>query len=125
MGFKIIGYLSDISGAFDRVCKEYLLAKLWQRGVGPTYHDFLNAYLQPRQARVIVDGTASDPFIIANTVFQGTVLGPPLWNTYFADVSDPASQDGGEAHKFADDMNVFQKFPVDTENGVLCDTMEK
>ena len=95
---KIVGYLSDISGAFDRVCKEYLLAKLHQYGVGSTYLNFLDAYLQPRQAQVIVEGAASDQFVIRNTVFQGTVLGPPLWNTFFSDVLLPAEHDGGEAH---------------------------
>jgi hypothetical protein len=38
------------------------------------------------------------------------VLGPPLWNGFFADVSVPASSTGGKASKFADDLNVFQQF---------------
>ena len=43
-GKKVGGYLSDISGAFDRVSKEYLLAKLSAAGVGSTYLNFLDAY---------------------------------------------------------------------------------
>ena len=85
----------------------------------------MDAYLQPRQAPVIVEGAASDPFIIANTVFQGTVLGPPLWNTYFSDVLLPAEQDGGEAHAFADDMNVFKQFDTDMDNEVVLEDMQR
>ena len=109
-GHKIAGYLSDITGAFDRVCKEYLIAKFQAAGVGRTYLNFLDAYLAKRQAQVIVEGIASDPFEISNTVFQGTVLGPPLWNLFFADVVDAAESKGGNASIFADDLNVFKAF---------------
>ena len=47
---------------------------------------------------------------LSNTVFQGTVLGPTLWNTFFADVCTPASSTGGRESIFADDSNVFQVF---------------
>ena len=45
MGKKIAAYLSDITGAFDRVSKDYLMAKLYAAGVGTVYFNFLNAYL--------------------------------------------------------------------------------
>ena len=123
-GSKVAGYLSDISGAFDRVCKEYLLAKLQAAGVGDMYLQFLNAYLEPRQGQVIVEGTASDPFAISNTVFQGTVLGPPLWNLFFADVIVPAESTGGAGKMFADDLNVFQEFDLAISNENLTRTMQ-
>ena len=78
-GKKVGAYLSDISGAFDRVFKPYLLAKLHGFGVGSRFLNFLDAYLSPRKGQVVVQGTYSDTFEIANSVFQGTVLGPPLW----------------------------------------------
>ena len=59
---------------------------------------------------VVVEGVKSDEIQIANQVFQGTVLGPPLWNTFFSDVANPASSTGGEPSMFADDLSVFQKF---------------
>ena len=58
----------------------------------------------------MVEGEASDEFEISNTVFQGTVLGPVLWNVFFADVSIPAQSTGGESYKFADDLSVFKGF---------------
>ena len=122
---KIGAYLSDMSGAFDRVCKEYLLAKLQAVGVGSVYLNFLDAYLSPRQGQVVIEGEFSEMFEIANSVFQGTVLGPPLWNTYFADVSAPAASTGGSESKFADDLNVFQKFPKHTSTEMVTDKLEQ
>ena len=73
-GNKVGAYLSDITGAFDRVFKDYLMAKLQAAGVGTTYLNFLNSYLNPRDAQVAVEGVSSDVIKICNTVFQGTVL---------------------------------------------------
>ena len=109
-GKKIAAYLSDITSAFDRVSKEYLLGKLNAAGIGPIYLDFLDAYLQPRCGRVIVEGVASNDFDLSDTVFQGTVLGPCLWNLFFADVADSAKTQGGKESIFADDLNVFRDF---------------
>ena len=68
-GHKVSTYLGDVSGAFDRVFKDYLLAKLHSAGVGAQYLNFLDSYLQPRRATVVIEGTASDEFEIAKTVF--------------------------------------------------------
>jgi len=109
-GKKVGTYLSDITGAFDRVCKIYLLAKLHAAGVGAKYLNFLDAYLSPRKGKVVVQGAESELFILEDTVFQGTVLGPPLWNVFFSDVAVPAKATGGKEAMFADDLNVFQLF---------------
>ena len=93
-----------------------MMAKLQASGVGTTYLNFLDSYLQPRRAQVMVEGEASDEFEISNTVFQGTVLGPVLWNVFFADVSIPAQSTGGESYKFADDLSVFKSFDKTVEN---------
>ena len=124
-GRKIGGYLSDISGAFDRVCKEYLIAKLQAAGIGQTYLNFLDAYLAPRMAQVLVEGSRSDIFEIANSVFQGTVLGPPLWNLFFADIVVPASSTGGDTSAFADDLSVFQEFDNRTSGDEVFSTLRK
>ena len=109
-GNKVGAYLSDITGAFDRVFKIYLLAKLNAAGIGPIFLNFLDSYLAPRQGKVVVQGESSDIFEIQDSVFQGSVLGPPLWNVFFADVANPASAEGGQEAMFADDLNVFKKF---------------
>ena len=104
------GFLSDISGVFDRVSMLYMLGKLHHCGVDPLFLNCLASYLAPRRGQVIVQGTRSDEFEIANSLYQGTVLGPCLWNTFFADVSVPAKSTGGKEAMFADDLNVFQEF---------------
>ena len=124
-GQKVPAYLNDITGAFDRVCKDYLMAKLHMAGVGHVYLNLPDSYLQPRRAQVVVEGTASDAFAIADTVFQGTVLGPPLWNVFFSDVAIPAASTGGEPATFADDLNVFQKFNKTDDNEEILQTMRK
>ena len=54
-----------------------------------------------------MQGEASDLFIVMDMVFQGTVLGPPLWNFYFADVANPAKYNGGKEAIFVDDLIFF------------------
>ena len=86
-GKKIGLFLSDIAGAFDRVETRALIAKLRRAGVSSKLLKFFSCYLSGRTAVVIVNGTQSDTFSIQDMVFQGTVLGPVLWNIFFADVS--------------------------------------
>jgi hypothetical protein len=42
-GHKVATYLGDVSGAFDRVFKDYLLAKLHSAGVGAEYLNFIDS----------------------------------------------------------------------------------
>ena len=51
-------------------------------------------------------------------MFQGTVLGPSLWNAFFADVAKAARSEGGSEAMFADDLDVShdsKRFIVNTE----------
>ena len=86
------------------------MAKLVSAGVPDSYLDFLNSYLEPRIGRVSVEGALSDMFDIANSVFQGTVLGPSLWKAFFADVHDSATAFGAEDALFADDLTAYIYF---------------
>jgi len=92
------------------------MAKLNRAGIGDVYLKFLSAYLEPRIGRVSIAGFFSDAFAIADSVFQGTVLGPTLWNVFFADVMFPARMYGGKESMFADDLNVFQQFQRSVSN---------
>ena len=107
---------------FDRVSKTYLLAKLFAAGVGTKYLNFLSAYLAPRKGKVVVQGAFSDEISLEDTVFQGTCLGPALWNVFFADVSVPASSTNGREAMFADDLNMFQEF---SRSALLPEVMSK
>ena len=93
-----------------------MLAKLSAVGVADVFLDFLNSYLQPRIGRVAVDSVLSDVMYLVDSIFQGTVLGPSLWNIFFHDVTEPASWRGGEPAMFADDLSVFKTYPADFPN---------
>lgn len=115
-GKKVEAYLSDISGAFDKVFKDFLMARLCSVGVADVFLRFLNAYLEPRVGVVTIENVFSNLMVLSDTVFQGTVLGPPLWNVFFHDVAGAASARGGEEKMFADDLNIFHRFDQDTPN---------
>ena len=106
-GQKIGVYLSDISAAFDRVDVNLLLQKCRRAGVGDAFCDLLNKFFAPRKAEILVGGKKSRPREIANQVFQGTVLGPPMWNVFFADA---AGTHGFTDARFADDLTLFKLF---------------
>ena len=69
---------SDVSGAFDRVFADVLVAKLVSTGLHLRSVRVLRSWFADRTAVVVVKGVASDPCILRNSVFQGTVWGPPL-----------------------------------------------
>ena len=55
-------------------------------------------------------------------VFQGTVLGPCLWNIFFADVHAPAERNGSKERRFADDLSISKMFQRSRANDeILCD----
>jgi len=73
---KVGIYLSDISGAFDKVSTELLLAKMKECGLSDGWLKLIASYLAPRLAQVIVNGRMSEQMQLKDMVFQGTVLGP-------------------------------------------------
>ena len=63
-----------------------------------------------------VDGAVSFEFILQNIVFQGTVLGPSLWNIFFADVHAPAEKKGAKERRFADDLSISKQYAATVDN---------
>ena len=46
---------------------------------------FLASWLEDRTSQVVLGGASSAAEPLTDSVFQGTVLGHPLWNTYVSD----------------------------------------
>ena len=112
---ELVGlYCSDVSGAFDRVRRSRLVSKLRRSGLNPRIVRFLESWLEDRSSVVIVGGSSSVPAPLCNTVFQGTVLGSPLWNLFYVDSSDAVRPKGFTDVVFADDFNCFKPFPAGT-----------
>ena len=100
-------YCSDVSGAFDRVAKDRMCTKLRASGLPPQIVAFLESWLEDRISNVIVCGASSVDEILANSVFQGTVLGSCLWNLYYADARFAVRELGFTETVFADDFNCW------------------
>ena len=122
---KVGLYLSDISGAFDRVETQRLLAKLEATGLNKNFLELLRDYLSVRDVMVLVNGAKSAVYPLCNTVFQGTVLGPSLWNVFFQDVQTAAENTGGKEAKFADDLSVSKDFPTSSSNAEVVADLER
>ena len=124
-GMKVLVYCSDVAGAFDRVSKERLLDKLRARGIHPKLVKLIGSWLEPRRASVVVGGATSKPFIIKNMVFQGTVLGPQLWNLFFDDARRAINEFLYEEIVYADDLNAYKIVPGSTSTSSALDSIEK
>ena len=79
---KIAVYCLDVSGAFDKVNSRRLVRKLRAKEVPEEILAVLQSWLAARTARVAVGGKFSRDMRISDMVYQGTVLGPPLWNIF-------------------------------------------
>lgn len=84
-GKKIAVYCSDVAGAFNRVAASRLVAKLKAKKVHPKLIKVLSSWLRQRAAIVVVGGAHSKEVPITDMVYQGTFLGPTLWNLFFED----------------------------------------
>ena len=124
-GRKIAVYCSDVSGAFDKVSRKRLLQKMAAKGFHPKLLKLIASWLEPRKAKVVVAGACSDPFRIQDMVYQGTVLGPQLWNIYFEDAAKAIQEFLFEEVIYADDLNAFKILPGCTSNDTAIQAIDK
>ena len=121
---KVGVYLSDIAGAFDRVDSELLFSRLQNAGLGSKLCNLIKKYLSGRTGRIVVGGCFSEVFPLCNMVYQGTVLGPPLWNVFFKEVDEPIKRAGFIDARFADDLSAYRAFASSTTpNGNIMESL--
>ena len=58
--------------------------------------------------------------ILEDMVFQGTVLGPQLWN-FFADARQAINSTGHTEVVYADDLNAYKLYAADVSNKDIMD----
>ena len=92
-------------------------------GVAAAFLDFLNSYLESRQGFVAVEGILSECMLLTDMVYQGTVLGPALWNAFFADVSVHVPEDRQHLQMLADDLKGDACCPVSMSNDMLRNSL--
>ena len=120
---RIAVYLSDVSGAFDKVARCRLLDKLKIREVPADILKVFSSWLDVQKAVVVLNGAVSEEYVLQDSVFQGTVWGPGLWNTFFADASEAIRSQGFTEIVFADDLNALKEYDGKTESSVILDEM--
>ena len=86
---------------------------------------FLFSYLAPHAATVVVQGCESDTFKIEDEVFQGTVLGPPLWNICFREIDDTIERCLFRIAKFVVDLAAYRNHVSTTDNNQIFDDLKE
>ena len=108
---KFAFYCSDVSGAFDRVDHHRLLDKLAAMHVPSALLNIIKAWLDDRVATIIVNGENSTQLALKDMLFQGTVLGPTLWNAFYNDSAKAVRSSDFREIVFADDLNSHKEYP--------------
>ena len=119
VGNKIAVYASDVAGAFDRVSRSLLLRKLAAHGLPRSMLGVLESWLRDRPGHVVIGGSKSSRMCLSQMVFQGTVWGPSLWNTFFGDSICVLEANGFTVVIFADDYNAFKTYSSNTSNHLI------
>ena len=112
-------YCSDVSGAFDRVSRKRFVSKLRAKGISHEFIAMFDAWLQERDAGVVVGGQYGDPMRLQNMIYQGTVCGPWPWNIFHEDARLALQVCEFREIVFADDLNAYRAFPMATPTAVL------
>ena len=125
IGDKIGIYCSDVSGAFDRVPASRLIGKLASFGVDKRVLAVVQSWLRPRRAYVVVAGSNAREMKLSDMVFQGTVWGPGLWNTYFGDSQLALHTLGFSVVVYADDLNCFRRYKSHLSNEIILEELRE
>lgn len=102
--FSLVLYF-DIKKAYDRVCRRQLLIKLNKLGLPSELWIYIKNLIFGNEVSVVSRNAISKPYYPEEGVPQGGILSPLLWNIFFADIDEIAS-DPCSKFAFADDLAV-------------------
>ena len=84
---KFVGaLLMDLSKAFDSIPHDLLIAKMHAYGFSKNSLVFFYSYLKRRKRNIRINNTHSIFQILLSGVFQGSMLGPILFNLFINDL---------------------------------------
>ena len=72
-----------------------------------------------------VESCVSKSIVLMDMVFQGTVLGPTLWNAFFSDIADFVTDSRQQAQIFADDLNVVADYPAELSEPIVLEDLSE
>ena len=104
--------VTDLSAAFDTVDHDILLSVLDKRfGLQGNILNLVEAYLRPRNFKVCIGEAKCGLRQLMQSVPQGSVGGPILFNFYCSTITSAIDEGRGiELGAFADDHNLRKKF---------------
>ncbi len=82
-----------------------------------------SSMFQQRQARAVVNGERSRVISMSNMVYQGTVWGPPFWNTFFSDSQQALTALAFTGIFYADNLNAFKAFAATASDRSILDEL--
>lgn len=103
--------LLDLSAAFDTIDHDILLNRLKDNyGIDGTALNWFRSYLSGRSQSVLVNDSLSKRKLLKCGVPQGSKLGPILFNSYIAPLSEISKKHGIYDEKYADDEQLLLAF---------------
>jgi len=110
-GEVVILVLLDLSAAFDTIDHKILLERLEKRyGVMDDALKWFKSYLTNRTQSVCINGIESEKLPLIHGVPQGSKLGPILFNSYIAPLSEVVKRHEIDDQKYADDEGILLAF---------------
>lgn len=97
---------TDFAKAFDKICHNTLLSKLFYLGIHGDLFRWISSYIRNRSQAVVISGHCSRYRDISSGVPQGSHLGPLLFTLYINDLSD--SINNSRVLMYADDTKIFR-----------------
>ena len=102
-----------------------MLRKLDSLGLPLPVVRFLQSCLDDRQSVVVFGGQFSSESLLSNSLFQGTVLGLPLWNWFFGDAEFASQLQSFIEAIFASDFDAWRNFAAATAPQQILDECRK
>ena len=111
----------DLSAAFDTVNHNILLHRLSERyGFQGNAHKWITSYLSQRKQFITINGERSQEKFKSCDVPQGSVLGPNLYEDYFAvPVGEILRKHNLLFHIYADDTQIYLPFLPGEESAAI------
>ena len=105
---SVIAVFLDIEKAYDSMCREGVLIKIYDAGIRGRMFYWRKAFLNSRTIQVRVGGDVSEPVHIKNVTPQGSVISQVLFNIMINGIFQEVPQSIGKS-LFADDGAICKR----------------